>query len=319
MTATLTDRYVWAVQRSLPESKRADIDAELRGTIADTIDAKQDAGAEPALAERQTIVELGDPYRLAAGFADRPLHLIGPAVFPDYIRLLKVLYVIVLPIVFAAVLLGQLIAQPDSIGGAFGATIGIGIAVAAHLGFWTTLVFALVERSPQYKATAWNPDTLPQLPSTGAIKLSDTIASAVWFVFVVGTLIWSQFFSLFRDAEGAVIPVLDPALWSFWLPYFIAVAVLDLVLKLVLYRARRWTIPFALINAVIALAVTIPAIWLLLNDRIMYPVFLERANIAQLFAADGAVTIVALVVILATATATTVDGFVKAVRQQKLA
>ena len=40
MTTTLTDRYIWAVQRSLPEHQRDDIDRELRGTIADTVDAK---------------------------------------------------------------------------------------------------------------------------------------------------------------------------------------------------------------------------------------------------------------------------------------
>ena len=51
-TTTLTDRYVWAVLRSLPEAQRADIDRELRGTIADTIDAKIEAGSEPADASR---------------------------------------------------------------------------------------------------------------------------------------------------------------------------------------------------------------------------------------------------------------------------
>jgi hypothetical protein len=315
MTATLTDRYVWAVQRSLPEAQRADIDRELRGTIADTIDGRREAGTDEATAERETLVELGDPYRLAAGYADRPLHLIGPAVFPDYIRLLKVLYVIVLPIVFAAILLGQLIGQPESVGGAIGSAFGAIIAVAAHLGFWTTLVFALIERSPQYKAVAWKPETLPQLPATGAIKLSDTVASVVWFVFLIGALIWSQFFSLFRDATGAVIPVLDQDLWRFWLPVFVVLAVLEVALKLWLYRLGRWTLVAAAANAVIALGVIIPTIWLFLNDGVVNSRFAERAHIGALFESDGVVTIVALVVILATGTATIVDGFVKAVRQ----
>ena len=39
-TDTLTDRYVWAVLKSLPEAKRADIDRELRASIADDIDAR---------------------------------------------------------------------------------------------------------------------------------------------------------------------------------------------------------------------------------------------------------------------------------------
>ncbi len=52
MTATLTDRYVYAVTRSLPESQRADIDKELRASIADAVDARVEAGDHPAEAER---------------------------------------------------------------------------------------------------------------------------------------------------------------------------------------------------------------------------------------------------------------------------
>jgi hypothetical protein len=313
MTGTLTDRYIWAVQRSLPEAKRDDIDKELRGAIADAIDAKQDAGAAPADAERAAILDLGDPYRLAAGYTERPLHLIGPALFPDYIRLLKVLYAIILPITFAAVLLAQLLAQ-GQFGGALGATIGITISVAVHLGFWTTLVFALIERSPDYRHTAWNPDTLPQLPSSGAIKLSDTIASAVWFACIVGGVIWAQFFGLYRDG-GEVIPILDPALWSFWLPFFLAIGALELAFRIVLYRVGRWTVPSAIISMVLALAFAVPAIYLVATQRLFNPEFLDRANIAALFGPEGVVTVVAIVLLCVGVAGATADGFTKAVRQ----
>ncbi|MEO8261598.1 MAG: permease prefix domain 1-containing protein [Pseudolysinimonas sp.] len=313
MTTTLTDRYVWAVQRSLPEKQRADIDQELRGAIADTVDSKIDSGTDPVAAEREVIVELGDPYRLAAGYADRPLHLVGPKVFPDYIRLLKVLYAIVLPIVFVAILLGQLLGQPDSFWGAFGSTIGAIITVAVHLGFWTTLVFALIERSPEYKATAWNPDTLPQLPTRGAIKLSDAVASGVWFVSIVGGLIWAQYFSLFRDADGEVVPVFDPAL-GVWLAYFLVLAAFELGFRVLLYRERRWTFPLAAVNLVGHLAFAIPFLWLLLNSSLMNPEFLARADIAPLFERDGVVTIIVLIVALAGSAGSAIEGFVKAGR-----
>ena len=148
--STLTDRYVWAVLRSLPEAQRADIDRELRATIADTVDAKIESGSKPADAEREALIELGDPYKLAWGYADRPLHLIGPALFPDYIRLLRVLYFIVLPIVVVVVFLSLLLAKSlegESPWGAFGPIWPIAIGVAVHMGFWTTLVFAVLERT----------------------------------------------------------------------------------------------------------------------------------------------------------------------------
>ena len=63
---TLTDRYVWAVLKSLPEAKRADIDRELRATIADDVEAREADGRDAAAAEREALAELGDPARLAA-------------------------------------------------------------------------------------------------------------------------------------------------------------------------------------------------------------------------------------------------------------
>jgi hypothetical protein len=35
MTATLTDRYVWAVVRLLPEDQRSDVEPELRALVGD--------------------------------------------------------------------------------------------------------------------------------------------------------------------------------------------------------------------------------------------------------------------------------------------
>jgi hypothetical protein len=311
---TLTDRYVWAVQRSLPERQRDDIDRELRGTIADTIDGKRDAGVSEATAERETIVELGDPYRLAAGYTDRPLQLIGPKVFPDYIRLLKVLYAIVLPIVFAAVFLGQLLVTKGDIGGAFGSTIGVTISVAAHFGFWTTLVFALIERSPDYKATAWNPDTLPQIPARGAIKLSDTIAGIVWYAIIAGAMVWSQTVSIYR-ADDAAIPIFDPAL-GLWLAYFLALPLLAIVFRVVLYRTRRWTVPLAAVSILGDLAFAVPALWFLLHGSLMNPAFLAQLpeGVAPFFAPNGAVTIVAVIVVIIGAVASIADTVAKTVR-----
>ncbi|CAN5588424.1 permease prefix domain 1-containing protein [soil metagenome] len=319
MTSTLTDRYVWAVQRSLPEGKRADIDKELRGSIADAIDAKRDAGEAPAKAERDAILELGDPYRLALGYTDRPLHLIGPAVFPDYIRLLKVLYAIVLPIAFAGIVLGQLLGKVDSFttanfGPVIGSTFAAIITVAVHFGFWTTLVFALIERSPQYRPTAWNPDTLPTVPLKGSIKLSEFLAGVVWFVLSIGFLIWAQFISLFRAEDGSAVPVFTQQLWHFWIPFFIALAALQLVFQFVLYRRGHWTFRFAATNAALTLAFTAPALWLILSGGWINPEFLSRIGITELFAPNGAVTIVLVIVFLIIATATSIDGFVKAVR-----
>lgn len=319
-TSTLTDRYIFAVQRSLPESQRADIDRELRGTIADAVDAKLESGTAADAAEREALTELGDPYRLAWGYADRPLHLIGPALFPDYIRLLRLLYVVVLPIVVAAVFLSLLLAKSlegESIWGAFGVIWPTVIGLVVHMGFWTTLVFAILERTtPQGKPlTTWDPVTLPQLPVKGTIRAIDTGAALVWLVLYIAALIGQQFFSPVMDASGDPLPVLNPALWSFWLPFFIVLALFEIVFALVLHRVGRWTLHLAALNTALALAFAIPAIILLRSEDVVNPSFAERLGLTELFTLGGVVTIVLICVTVALALFDIVDGFVKAARR----
>ncbi len=319
-TASLTDRYIWAVQRSLPEAQRDDIDRELRGTIADTIDAKIEAGSEPEAAEREALAELGDPYKLAWGYADRPLHLIGPALFPDYVRLLRVLYFVVLPIVVVVVFLSLLLARSidgESLAGAFGPIWPTAIGVGVHLGFWTTLVFAVLERTtPQGRPlTRWDPASLPQMPVAGTIKTLDTGAALVWLTLYIAALIAQQFFSPLMDASGDPLPVINPELWSFWLPFFIALAVLEMVFAIVLHRTRRWTIPLAIVNTVLAFAFAIPAIILLRAGEVMNPEFAGRLGISDIFGDGGVVTIILVFVTGIIAAADVIDGFVKAIRR----
>lgn len=320
-TSTLTDRYVWAVQRSLPEAQRADIDRELRGTIADTVDAKIASGSAPETAEREALVELGDPYKLAWGYADRPLHLIGPALFPDYIRLLRVLYFIVWPIVVVVVFLSLLLAKSldgEGLGSAMGPIWSTLIGVGVHLGFWTTLVFAVLERTtPQGRSlTKWDPSTLPQVPVKGTIRSLDTGAAVVWLTLYIAALIGQQFFSPLQNAAGDPMPVLDPALWPFWLPYFIGLALLEIVLAIVVHRVGRWTVHLAVANTVLAGAFAIPAIMLLRAGSVMNPEFAERLDLTALFAEGGVVTIVLVFVTGVLAAADAADGFVKALRRR---
>jgi hypothetical protein len=152
-TTTLTDRYVDAILRRLPERQRPDIEKELRASIADAVDDRLDAGTDPAEAERAALTELGDPARLAAGYADRPLHLIGPAFYLDYMRALTALLAIVVPTVAAAVGLVQIV-RGDTVGRVIGESIGAAMTTAVHIAVWTTLAFAIIDRTPALRLTA---------------------------------------------------------------------------------------------------------------------------------------------------------------------
>lgn len=121
---TLTERYIAATAASLPAESQQDVRAELGVSIADAVEARIEQGEDPAAAERAVLIELGDPAVLAAGYADRPLHLIGPRYYLTWWRLLKALLIIVPLCALGGVAVAQaLIGSPvETIIGRRGAT-----------------------------------------------------------------------------------------------------------------------------------------------------------------------------------------------------
>jgi hypothetical protein len=112
--------------------------------------------------------------------------------------------------------------------------------------------------------------------------------------------------------DGTSYPLFDPALWSFWLPWFLAVIGLELVFTVAIYLRGRWTWPFAVANAALGAAFAIPAVWLLQTGQLFDPglvAALEAKGLDDAFL-PGMVT-VAVVVLAATAW-DAVDGFRKA-------
>ena len=95
----LTERYLAAALHGIPQAQRPDVERELRSSIADAVEDRVRGGEDQADAEKAVLEGLGDPARLAAGIAGRPLYLIGPDLFVEYRRLLVLLLSVVLPIV----------------------------------------------------------------------------------------------------------------------------------------------------------------------------------------------------------------------------
>jgi hypothetical protein len=317
MTATLTDRYVYAVARSLPETRRDDVERELRATIADDVDARIEGGAEPSAAERAALETLGDPGRLVAGYLDRPLHLIGPTYYLTWVRLLRLLLVVVLPIVAATSVMGQLIAGTPP-GGVFGATIGLLISVAVHLAFWTAFVFWLMERTAQRTTMpSFTLDDLPTPPLKGAPPFSDMIASIAFLVVMAVAIIGQEFWSGFVDADGAVIPVLDPAAWTWPIPVFLGLIVAEIAFAVWLWRAARWSVAHVVVNIVLALASAALVLAVIAGPGLYNPEWFAQ------FGADDEIdpwhiaNVITAVAAIGIALWDSVDGVVKFVRQER--
>lgn len=280
--STLTDRYVAAAVRTVPDKQRHDIAAELRASIADDIDARSAGGQTREEIERAVLTELGDPEALAAGFTERPLYLIGPRYYLEWWRLLKLLWCIIVPLGALGIALGQLLSGAG-IGEVFGSAIVGAFTVALHIGFWVTLVFAILERDPGTsslerdrapKSGPWAPWTVDQLPEIrlAGAGVADLVASLVFLGLAAAAVLWDQLVGFVR-VEGAPLPILSPALWPGWILGLLVVIGLEVVFAIALFRMRRFTPLLAVVNAALALAVAVPAMILLSRGMLLNPAF----------------------------------------------
>ena len=318
---SLSDRYVWAVLRAVPSAQRAELEPEIRALVADAIEARAAGGGSSSEAvEREALTELGDPAVLAARYTDRPQYLLGPAVFPEWKRLLTVLLPIVVPIVSLVVLGANLLGE-QTVGQAITSALGAGINVAFQTVFWVTTVFIVIERFGGSNPTAarpWSLDDLPELPEDGRMGLLDAASTVAANVFVAGALLWVQLQPPIV-LDGAAFPLFDPALWSFWLPWFLAVTVAEIVFAIVLYLRGRWTYGFAAVNALLGAAFAIPAVYLLQNDLLFNPVLVEKVRAATADSSNWleVTGIVIACVVVAVVAWDTIDGFLKARRASR--
>jgi hypothetical protein len=313
MTTSLTDRYVSATLQTVPAERRDAVATELRGSIEHLIDGRTAGGQEPGTAEREVLGELGDPAQLAARYADRRLQLIGPTYYLAWARLLRVLLTVVPGPV--GVLVGVLEAVDGNAGGAVGAGIATALQVAVHITFWVTLAFALMERSGSgVDVPRWSVDRLPADRSGRQIGLADTAVAIGFLVLAIAYLPLQQVRSFVSRDGGGNVPVLDPALWSSWLPLLLALLVATVVLEVLKYRAGRWTWPLVTANAVLDVAFAGSLAWLLLTDRLFSPQLLERFG--WLGREDNLATVATVTVVVAALIVVwdVIDSVVKAAR-----
>ncbi|WP_226531933.1 permease prefix domain 1-containing protein [Microbacterium paraoxydans] len=274
-TTTLTERYISATIRSLRPDVQDDVRAELEASIADAIEARVEQGEAPEDAERAVLVELGDPGILAAGYADRPLYLIGPRFYLTWWRLLKLLLIVVPVCVLGAVALGQTIS-----GAPVGEIVSSSILAAGgailHICFWTTLVFVILERTNSATAIEkWDLDRLPEPAENGAAGRNELIASLVFLGISLGALFWDRFRG-FVIVDGTVVPIVDPQLWPWGISILFLLIAAEAVFAVVLFRTGRWTVGLAVVNTILALAFLLWVVALLLTNQLVNPDFLAR-------------------------------------------
>ena len=324
---SLTERYLAATLRGIPEKQRPDVERELRSSIADAVEDRVANGEDRIAAETTVLEELGNPTRLAAGLTGRPLYLIGPELFLAYRYILFLLLGIVVPIVGVV----QAVVEVNA-GGGIGQSILAGLfgalTVGVHLAFWVTLSFAVVERVDKSTwkdndlkqlTEPWTVVDLPELPSSGAVSVGETVGEIVTLGISIGGLLYLRDWSWVSDASGEPIPLFDPALWDFWFPALIGVLALQVLFHIAKLMVGRWTIGLAIVNALLLAAFAVPFAVLAVTGALINPAFAAAVGWPQLADGEGWL-------MLAVAAATvlingweTIDGFRKARRPQPAA
>ncbi len=281
MTApTLTDRYVHAVVRELPEGRREELARELRSTIADLVDAELDRGATAATAEHAALESLGHPNLLASNYATGPQHLIGPRFFGVWQRLVRNLLTFVPAIVGSIALIADFFESDADVGSAVVSGLAAAAMTAIQILFWTTLCFAIIERTGGAdEVLEWSPDRLPDLPDTGrrGVTLGDAVGSASFSLVLVALLGLQHEFAWFGDGER--VPLLNPDLWSGVLPFLIVMSVLSAALEVVKYR-RGWS--WGVVAAVVVTSVGFSGVLALtaLDGRLLSPAFIDAVSMS---------------------------------------
>jgi hypothetical protein len=287
---TLTDRYVAATLRSVPEKSRGDLERELRASIGDAVDARVAKGERPDAAEVAVLTELGDPVPLAAAYAGPARYLIGPRFYHGYVRTLGIVLAFSMPTVWA-VLLAVWLAAGNSPALSIVTSSAAALAVGLMAAFWTTLGYAVVElaesareadgEAPEWtteirKAIAWTPARLPKETSARAVRVNDAVEAIVGGSIGIALIFIQRSVSPFNDAGGAAIPILNPALWSMWIPLLVVLAVTWMAVEFIKLVRGAWSVPIAVAITLLTVATTGIEIYLLGTGQFFNPAFLEK-------------------------------------------
>lgn len=316
------DAYIAEVTRRLPETMRGDVAMELESIIAD-MTSEHPTQEEVFEALRQ----LGDPVILASRYLERPLHLIGPALYPTYLSILKVVLPIALTVIGITTLLGVIVGYNGELSLAQSViqgilhTAGSMIQVGIQSFFWITIVFAIIERYSSSQdgvpLSKWDPSQLkPLTVQKRQISRTSLIWGFVWTAIWVGLYLNAS--NLIRLSwEGEVLPFLNEEALRFFLPAVIALAALEVGFGIYKWVKGFWTVPMAMWNLVFNLFWVIGTVLFLTHPQLFSVTAVEQLALFTGMTLSEAANLMdwavwtMVVTFIVVAVLDTVDGFKK--------
>ncbi len=242
----LIDRYLQAVRFWLPKTQRQeDLLAELGEDLRSQIDDKEHELGHPLdKAETAEILKRCGSPMMVAGRLGPQRHLIGPALFPIYGFVLKMVLLWILVPVFIFIVGPVNVANS---GGNWAAAVAItfgdlwsGLFIAAGI---VTLVFAIIERTSAHLGAEckWDPLKLPPVrKEERKPSLMKAVCELGFNVFgIVWLLLLPQHPWMILGPAAAFLKA-GPILHAFYLP-FVLVSAVALVRSGIILARPQWT------------------------------------------------------------------------------
>ncbi len=235
----LLDKYIHEIGRFLPRVKRADIQAELRSSLIDTLEDR--FGQEPAEDQvAELLKEFGDPRDVAGSYHPRGQYLIGPSLYP--------LFRMVAWIVVAAVLGAQLLAWGIAIfvaGDPFSPLeilASLVNSIPASLG-WLLVTFMILQyfdAKPNLEDEPWDPHSLPEINPDQDVKRGELIFGLIFSTLILMMLtLFPQWVGFITAPGGKFYP--NPVILDYLVLIQISLLA-NIVLDVFLLGKGRWNI-----------------------------------------------------------------------------
>ncbi|KPN94435.1 HAAS signaling domain-containing protein [Lysinibacillus sp. ZYM-1] len=283
---TLIDAYIHEVSKRLHKNKREDIKLELKATIENML-PEQYSEADV----KEVLKRLGSPAKVAVSYQDTPRFLIGPDVFDQYTRMIKLVFpwaifiTVIVQVVERIFLYSGEEALLSTIISAFALTIVAIISVLFHVLFWITVIFIIIERSgtnniqwPFINDTKqWTPENLiiKTIPKDKIITLSDTIFSFVGII-IFAFVYWNsnRLLGIYTTNDNGslkfVMPIFNQNVLQSYALIVMLCIILSIALTLLKWRTGQWTILIAIINALLQSMGTIVFIFIAVHQDFIH-------------------------------------------------
>jgi hypothetical protein len=212
------NRYVYQVSRFLMVKNKEDIEKEIRSLIDDMLETKCQGREATQVELEEVFAELGKPMELAAKYNDSKRYLIGPALFPLYLRVLGYVTIVVVILSFVSMLVSAV--KDGVVWNGFGGIFNAALSAFAMV----TIIFGIIEwRGLSLESFGEADLKLPPVPKKNErISRAEPIAGiafSVLFILLLVTIpecmgVWlndqSRFLSIFdvdviRSISGIII------------------------------------------------------------------------------------------------------------------